>query len=259
MTLPLFYQGSENTFPTDSQTFSITGQPAHHAHNVVRLGAGDQIRYADGEGSWVDATITEVTGQGRDVSLQLQVDDRGTEATPTPVLHMIQALAKQDRDLQAVETATEYGVDQISPLQSERCIVRWKGNRAAKSHQKWENLVAKAGQQARRSRIPVLGPLLEGTDVTELCREPDTLVIVLDETGHADLRAALQELGGLDSLANYRQIAIVIGPEGGFSDAERNAWFQAGAVGVRLGEIIMRASSAGPALLAVLNHLLKRW
>lgn len=259
MTLPLFYLGSDDDFPYETPTFTMTGQQAHHAHNVVRLAAGDRLRYADGSGSWVDAQITEVLGTGKDIRLDLQVLERGHDPAPRPALHLIQALAKHDRDLQAVETATEYGVDQVSPLQSERCVVRWKGARAHKAHQKWENVVTKAGQQARRARIPQLGPLLQSKDVTALCAENDNLTIVMDEHGERDLLSVLDGLGGVESLHDYARINIVIGPEGGFSDGERQAWFGAGALGVRLGEIIMRASSAGPGLIAVLNQLLRRW
>ncbi len=259
MTLPLFYLGSDDDFPYHETDFTITGQPAHHAHNVVRLAAGDRLRYADGAGSWVDAEITETHGPGKDVRLRLRVTARGEEPSPRPALHLIQALAKHDRDLQAVETATEYGIDAISPLQAERSVVRWKGARAQKAHQKWQNLVTKAGQQARRARMPRLGPLLESKDVTALCADEQTLTIIMDEQGERDVLNAIEELGGLEKVKQYAQIAIVIGPEGGFSDAERAAWFGAGAVGIRLGEIIMRASSAGPALIAVLNHLLRRW
>lgn len=259
MTLPLFYLGSDDDFPIEASTFTITGQAAHHAHNVMRLGVGDQLRYADGAGSWVDATITGQTGQGKDVKLDLAAQKRGHEQRRTPAVHLIQALAKHDRDLQAIETATEYGVDTISPLQAERCVVRWKGARATKAHQKWENLVTKAGQQARRARIPQLGPLLESKDITALCADTKTLTLIMDEHGERDIRTVLAEMGGVESLNQFDQIAVVIGPEGGFSDAERQAWFGTGAVGVRLGEIIMRASSAGPAIIAVLNHLLNRW
>ena len=76
------------------------------------------------------------------------------EPQPGIRLVLVQALAKGDRDELATETATELGIDAVIPWQSERSIVRWKGDRAAKAHAKWQSVVTAAAKQARRAWIP---------------------------------------------------------------------------------------------------------
>lgn len=257
MSLPLFYPDSDTDL--SSATINLSGAAAYHAHTVMRLGVGSRLQLADGCGTWVEGTIQQVSGSGKNVELSILVEERGTVESPKPQLHLVQALAKNDRDLQAIETATEFSVDIVSPFQAERSVVRWKGPRGEKAWQKWHNWLVKASQQARRPQLTELTETVDATTIQQWCQEEHVLVIIMDETGHRSIHELVEQLGGAAALGSYERIVVVIGPEGGFSDAERSLWFDSGAVGVRMGEIIMRASSAGPAAIAALNLLLRRW
>ena len=91
--------------------------------------------------------------------LDLSVVDVAHEPEPQPRFVLVQALAKGDRDDQAIEAATEFGVDAVVPWQASRSIVRWHGQRADKAHRKWESTVAAAAKQSRRARVPVVAGL----------------------------------------------------------------------------------------------------
>ncbi|PLC12706.1 rRNA methyltransferase [Kocuria flava] len=235
----------------------VTGPEARHALTVRRLGAGDGLELVDGHGLRAAGTVT---GAERE-RMTVRVDAVAAEPVRTPRLVLAQALAKGERDLLAVETATELGADAVVPWQAERSIVRWRRERAAKSHEKWVHTVAAAAKQSRRAAWPEVAPLASTEDLAGRAARPGTLALVL----HEDAERALVELlapapGTPDEvLAGAEEVLLVVGPEGGIAPAELERLGDAGALPVRLGREVLRSSTAGPAALAVLAALLGRW
>jgi 16S rRNA (uracil1498-N3)-methyltransferase len=175
------------------------------------------------------------------------VDD---EPEPDPRLVLVQALAKGGRDEQAVETATELGVDEVVPWQAARGVVVWRGReREEKGRRRWESVCVAATKQSRRSRVPVVA---EPVGTVELAARLSTaaVALVLHET-------ATESLAGVD-LPDHGDVVVVVGPEGGISDTELAALVAAGGRPVRLGPEVLRSSTAGPVALAVLASL-ARW
>ncbi len=218
----------------------LDGDEGRHAATVVRIAPGERYFVADGQGRRVLAeavTVERTSVTGIVVALE-------DEPSPSPRFVLVQALAKGDRDEQAIEAATELGVDEVVPWQAERSIVVWRGERAAKSLAKWTAVVARATKQSRRSRMP-------------LTSSPATLASLVGRVRRSALTLVLHE-DAVDPLAavvlpESGDVLVVVGPEGGISPHELEALVQAGARPVRLGATILRASSAGPAALAVLN------
>lgn len=134
---------------------ALTGPEARHAVQVVRLGVGETVLVADGAGR---RGTGEVVSASRD---ELSVRLTGLEVVPepSPRLVLVQALAKGDRDEQAVEAATELGVDVVVPWQAERSIVQWRGEKEARGRARWAAVVTAAAKQSRRARVPVVEPL----------------------------------------------------------------------------------------------------
>ena len=145
---------------------------------------------------------------------------------------------------QAIEAATELGVDEVVPWQAERSVVIWRGERAARSRRKWESIILAATKQSRRTRVPLVD---EPADQQAVIRriEEATLALVLHEEARLSL-AALE-------LPPSGDVVLIVGPEGGISPSELIAFVDAGAVAVRLGPNVLRSSSAGPAALAVMS------
>jgi 16S rRNA (uracil1498-N3)-methyltransferase len=157
---------------------------------------------------------------------------------------LVQALAKGDRDEQAIEAATELGVDEVVPWQAARSIVIWRGERAARSLRKWESVVLAATKQSRRARVPqVSQPANQAAVIRRI--ESAALALVLHEE-------AERPLAGIE-LPTSGDVVLIVGPEGGIAPDELTAFGAAGAVAVRLGPHVLRSSSAGPAALAVLS------
>jgi 16S rRNA (uracil1498-N3)-methyltransferase len=226
-------------------TLVLEGDEGRHAATVVRVRPGERYLVADGAGrrALCEAEAVERTWvRGR----VLEVTD---EPAPQPRLVLVQALAKGDRDEQAIEAATELGVDEVVPWQAERSVVVWRGDRAAKSLAKWTAVVTRATKQSRRARVPLTSA---AHDLAALVSrvQASALTVVLHEE-------AVEPLAGIE-LPQAGDVLVVVGPEGGISPRELEALTSAGGRPVRLGTTILRSSSAGPAALAVINAA-TRW
>ncbi|MEW1952985.1 16S rRNA (uracil(1498)-N(3))-methyltransferase [Terrabacter sp. NPDC080008] len=221
-------------------TLVLEGDEGRHAATVVRLRPGERCFVADGAGRRVLVEATEVD-RTRVCGRVLDVVD---EPAPAPRFVLVQALAKGDRDEQAIEAATELGVDEVVPWQAERSVVVWRGERAAKSQAKWAAVVARATKQSRRARMPATASVV-GIDGLVARVKSASLALVLHED-------ATEPLAPME-LPTDGDVLLVVGPEGGITARELDALAAAGARPVRLGSTILRASSAGPAALAVLS------
>lgn len=253
MTLPVFLSQT----PLAGATGAITVGPevAGHAVRVRRMGAGEELELIDGTGVRLRGTIQEGTSE----SVTLSVTEVIEEPQQRPRLVLVQALAKNDRDIQAIEAATEVGVDAVIPWAAQRSIADWPAKKAHKMAAKWTNVLTAATLQARRARVPELGELIRGTTVTQLVT-PTSRVIVLDETESTGLTEAVNDLGeGSATQGDIDEIVVIVGPEGGITPAEVDALVSAGARTAVLGPTILRASTAGPVALAIVQTLLGRW
>lgn len=253
MTSPLFYTDPgalDGVGPGDR--VRVTGPEARHAVQSMRLGPGEAVDLGDGRGRHA---VGVVHSTGMDL-LEVTVEHVRSEPSTLPRLVLLQALAKGDRDLLAVQTATELGVDAVIPWQAERSIVRWKGERAAKAHAKWVSTVQSAAQQARRALVPEVRDLVQGPEAARLA-VPGTVVVVLHEDATQPWGDIVRE--HLLAATQVQEVILAVGPEGGISPAEVAALTEAGAHLAVLGPHVLRASTAGPAALAVLQELLGRW
>jgi 16S rRNA (uracil1498-N3)-methyltransferase len=213
----------------------LDGAEGRHAADVRRLRIGEPIDLTDGLGALVHATVTEVHKGG----LVAEVRSVEVEETPSPRFIVVQALAKGGRDEQAVETMTEIGVDEVVGWQAERCIARWTDRTAAK----WHDTTRAAAKQARRSWWPTVSGPATTADVAGRLADAD-LAVVLHE-------AATESMADL-AVPHHGNVVVVVGPEGGMSDRELSQLTAPGGRAVRLGDTVLRASTAGAAALAVL-------
>lgn len=224
---------------------TVRGPEARHAVSVRRVRAGEVVDVVDGEGTRARGEVTTAAGE----ELAVHVAEVTREPAPAVRLVLVQALAKGGRDEQAVETATEVGIDAVLPWQSERCVSVWAGKKAAKGRERWQAVALAATKQSRRARVPVVAPLASRQDLVRRVGAA-ALALVLHEEGTEPLSAV--------ELPDTGEVLLVVGPEGGVSPQELEALAAAGARTVRLGTTVLRTSTAGPAALALLNAR-SRW
>lgn len=231
---------------TKGSAIEVAGDEGRHAVSVVRISVGERVLVSDGAGTRAEVLVTD-TAPGRFAAQVLAIE---VEPEPSPRLVLVQALAKGDRDEQAVETATEIGVDEVVPWQADRSIVRWRGEaKEERGRRRWEAVVLAATKQSRRARMPVVSGVLDTSRLRQRVGAA-ALAVVLHEEATTTLADILLPSAG--------EVLVIVGPEGGITAAEVEALVRAGAVGVRLGREVLRSSTAGPAALAVLSAR-SRW
>ena len=189
----------------------LGGDEGHHAAAVRRIAAGEHVQLTDGAGAVATCRVADV-GKGR---LSAEVIEVVVHPPEMPRLVVVQALPKGDRGELAVEMLTEVGVDVIVPWSASRSIARWRGERAEKSLAKWRSTAREAAKQARRASFPEVADLASTEDVVALL-------------AHASVRVVLHEAAS-GPLADVPvpgrgEIVIVVGPEGGITDAELEAF-----------------------------------
>lgn len=232
--------------------YSLLGEEGHHAKTVKRAELEEGIDLVDGLGNRAVTTVHDTVDGG----LILTVQSLAREE-PGVSVYLVQALAKGDRDIQAIEMATELGAHGLVPWSADRSIVRWKMDRAAKAHAKWQNTVKAAAKQSRRALLPPVYPLHSTADLADLAQEmgEHALFLLLHEQARYRLTEALTE----HLTPEVEEVYFVVGPEGGISPRELELLERAGAHTVLLGPEVLRSSTAGAAAISALNVALGRW
>ncbi|MGC5169982.1 16S rRNA (uracil(1498)-N(3))-methyltransferase [Micromonospora sp. DT81.3] len=224
---------------------TLTGAEAHHAAAVRRVRVGEEVTVGDGAGAWLTGLCESVAPR----EVVVRITARTDVPAAAPRLVLVQALAKGDRDELAVQAAAELGVDEIVPWQASRSVSRWDAAKAEKGRARWAGIVREAAKQAHRAWVPDVAPVATTTLLAERAGSAD--VLVLEPT--ADERLSIVPLPA------DRDIVLIVGPEGGIAPAELDLLRSAGARLVRLGDTVLRTSTAGPAALAVAATRLGRW
>jgi 16S rRNA (uracil1498-N3)-methyltransferase len=234
-----------DTLPGGVDTL-LDGSEGYHATTVRRLRPGERVVLTDGVGGLAECAVRAST-PGR---LLVAVVRRSTLPAPQPRLVVVQAPPKGDRSGLAVELMTELGVDEIVPWSAERAVVRWDDAGAARATQRWRSAAREATKQTRRAWLPMV---TEPHDTEQVCRRiaAAAAAVVLQPIAPRPLAAI--------PLPAVGDVVVVVGPEGGITDTEAEAFVAAGAAPARLGPTVLRSSTAGAAALVALALRTGRW
>lgn len=243
MSLPVFVADGLAGLPVGASV-SLDGDEGRHAATVKRIRAGERVALTDGAGTRATCVVTEAQKS----SLTLTVEATQFVGRDLPTVTVVQAIPKGDRGELAVEVLTEIDVDVIVPWAASRSVAVWRGERADKSLAKWRAAARTAAKQARRTWFPEVTAMASTADVAALIADAD-LAVVLHE-------AATDAFADL-SVEGVGSVVVVVGPEGGISDEELDAFAQARVV--RLGSSVLRTSTAGVAAVAALLARTPRW
>jgi 16S rRNA (uracil1498-N3)-methyltransferase len=225
----------------------LSGEAAHHLGRVLRAESGQVYELSDGETVWLARTESV----GRDEIRFTLVEPLPVHAAPVRIALLL-AVVKFDRFEWAIEKATELGADEIVPLAADRSE---KGLLAAASKraQRWERILTESAQQARRLRVPVLR---EAANPREAFRDVSAQVRLLlsERVGATPMRDLLEPAAAAVRGRESTSVAIAIGPEGGWTDAEFSAGESAGFKEAALGINILRTETAVCAALAAVQY-----
>jgi 16S rRNA (uracil1498-N3)-methyltransferase len=221
------------------QIVQLTGSEGHHAAAVRRMRVGEAIALTNGQGLKARGVVSAVAPK----QLNVAVHSVETFELPVVTFTLVQAVAKGDRDELAIQAATELGTTRVVPWQAERSISKWDG-KEEKNRERWQQIVDEAAKQALRPWFPAVAQVQSSKSLAKQISESTGTYLVLDPTSPISLNQV--------DLSTSGEVALIVGPEGGISEAELAMFESAGAKRVHLGAGILRTSTAGMAAISVL-------
>ncbi len=233
------------TDPIRSGMAELHGEDARHLTRVLRVQPGQQFEISDNSSVYL-AEVAEARGE----CVRFHVLE-SIASPPLPVrIELLAGLIKFDRFEWMVEKATELGVETILPVETARSE---KGllEASRKRSERWRRIAREAGQQSRRARLPEILPAVRLNQVlVAQAVSPDSgLRYFLEESSAPALLGLLPE-----SRAAGDRVALLVGPEGGWTDDERARAAAAGWLAASLAPLVLRAETAAAAALAILTN-----
>lgn len=218
--------------PGISETSTHIAKSELQHFRSLRLSNGDQITISSGLGFGFVAKVVDVEKGELELGQKLISNRR-------PRVHLMQAIAKGGRDESALQACCEVGIASVTAFEAERSVANWKG-KEQRNIERWEQIAASAMKQSQQLWLPKVSFAKSTTDLT-----PVGVGLVLDPRAEI----AISEVEPSD------EFSIVIGPEGGFSPTELDRLKDKGFTAVRLGNSVLRTSTAGVVATACLQLL----
>lgn len=220
-----------------AEEMRITGGDARHVSKVLRMQPGDMLQIVSDDGITALAKITAIDSESVTVSCLERLAELHE---PRVKITLAQGLAKGEKMDFIVQKAVELGATSIVPVAMEHSVVRLDGVKAAKKVERWQKIAEAAAKQSKRDIIPRVEAVQSMCELLAAKRW-DTQVIAYECEDRMSLKAALQTA----EQQGIYELLLIIGPEGGISEAELELARSAGAVPVSLGKRILRAETAG--------------
>ena len=223
-----------------NSTLTLEAQASTHLIKVLRLDVGAELRLFNGDGCEYLARITVAGKKNAQVEI---CEILSTDSKVSFPLHLGQVVSKGDRMDFTIQKATELGITDITPLWSERCDVRLKGERLEKKMEHWKKVAISACEQSGRNHIPTIHPAMSYHEWASSVESETKLVLhTRDQKPLVDIQAP-------------SSVALLVGPEGGITDEEVEFCIQQGFTGLMLGPRILRTETAALAALSLFQYL----
>lgn len=227
----------------------ITGGDAHHIAHVLRMKKGGEILVSDKGKMEYTCHIEEITPG--EVLAKIHFGEEAGLELPSKI-YLFQCLPKSDKMELIVQKAVELGVCEVIPVASARCVVKLDEKKEAAKRKRWQGIAESAAKQAKRMYIPQITAVMEFEEALEYAKEMDVKLIPYElAKGIADTRKII------NGISLGESVAVFIGPEGGFAEAEVEKAKECGFYPITLGKRILRTETAGLTILAILGYVLE--
>jgi 16S rRNA (uracil1498-N3)-methyltransferase len=216
---------------------------------VLRMQPSQALTLFDGQGGQFEAHVVAMHKAGVRV---LVGTHQPVEREPSHAVHLVVGMPANERMDWLVEKATELGVASITPLHTERTVVRLKEDRAAKRREHWQSITISACEQSGRNRVPVIQPVqnLAAWLAHRDAWDAQATYRVLSFHGEPLMAALASPQVPTGNHATY----ILVGPEGGLSPAEEALAVDHGMIATSLGDRVLRAETAALTALACATY-----
>ncbi len=225
--------------PKDKIIISDPGQ-IHHLKNVLRLKVNNEVVVCDGKGNEYISLIQELTAQK--ITLKIKDTKKAIRQERTKIT-VACAIPKKSKFDDIVDKLTQLGVDRIIPLLTERVIVKWDSRKKIAQQKRWEKIALYASQQSQRNNLPVIEPI---KNIREVLIKSENYDLKLIPT-LTDKRKILKEVF---IQIKPKNILVLIGPEGDFTDGEVDLAKKYGCIPVSLGDLVLRVDTAAAVVVS---------
>lgn len=222
------------------QQLELKTDSAHYVRTVLRLLKGQSLTLFNGQGGEFLCEINEVSRKRVVVSID-EVIDRTVESPLQVTLGL--GVSRGDRMDWAVQKSVELGVNQITALVTDRCVVKFKADKRQQRLQHWKNITQHATEQSGRTVLPEFAEI---TNIDDWVKVQKGLKVFLDPYAECSLTELKPE---------NMHVTLLSGPEGGFSENERSLAIAAGFIPVRLGRRILRTETAALSAISAVQTL----
>jgi 16S rRNA (uracil1498-N3)-methyltransferase len=215
----------------------------HHLKDVLRIKAGSEVMVFDEQGNEYSVNVEEVLVN----KLILKIREKHkTIPVDRPKVAIACAIPKKGKFDDIVDKLTQLGVDKIIPLETERVIVILNKNKQASRLERWKKIALSAAQQSQRNSLPVIGPVKSIEEVLSEAGSYDFKII-------AYLTGERKTLNEVFNKGNFKNILVLIGPEGDFTPEEVSLALEAGFIPVTLGDSVLRVETAAIAVASFIR------
>lgn len=228
----------------DESSFLVTGEELHHLVHVLRLGQGDKVVGFDNSGRQYLGTIESIL---QDSAICKIIKEESPEVEARAKVYLVMGLAKGEKMEWVIQKGTELGMAGFIPLRAKRSVVQLTGKKAQERVVRWQKIASEAVKQSRRVIEPKIMGICDWNDLADNLPGETQWLIPYEDEKTESLR---------DTLAGFvpdYPLAILIGPEGGFSPEEvKLACSKLKATSVSLGPRILRTETAALAALTII-------
>ena len=224
----------------------------HHLVKVLRCKVGDEIEVSDGS-AWEYKTVIDDIFEDEAV---LKIIDRQKFATePKTRVTLFQGVPKGQKMELIIQKTVELGIDTITPVFMERTVVEDHG-KFDKKIERWQKISDEASKQCKRGMIPEITGKLSYIEMLNELKNFDLVLIPYEDEEGTTIKDVLREYSA-DRKKEEIKVAVIIGPEGGFTEKEVKAATDNGAKSVSLGKTTLRTETAGITALAMIMYELE--
>jgi len=230
----------------------ITGDDVNHIKNVLRLKIDDCIQVCNSDtGNNYKAQIVSVEKSNIKCSI---IEKLNSTVESNVYIHILQGLPKADKMELIIQKCTELGVQEITPVNMERSIVKLNPKDETKKIQRWQKIAEVAAKQSGRDKITQINNIVKFKDIFNVLKDYDAFLVAYEKEKENTLKKELIKLKEVSS----PKVAVLIGPEGGIDDEEIKILKTNNTKIITLGKRILRTETAPLAISSIIQYELEK-
>jgi 16S rRNA (uracil1498-N3)-methyltransferase len=249
--MPRFFVNAKQI---NDNTVTFIGNDAHHISRSLRMAAGERVTVCDGEGTEYQCELTEFLP---DCVRATVLSSEPSRTEPPFKATVYQALPKGEKLDSIIQKSVECGASEIALFESERCIVRIKDGEKDKKGERRQRIALEAAKQCGRGVIPTVSTPTSYRQMLACAKEADLALFCYEGEGTESLAEVVKRYRETHGDGCCPTVSVVVGSEGGFSEAEAAEAKESGMHLVGLGPRILRTETAAAFVLGCLVYELE--